>query len=533
MSILSRFFNDDKKAVIGKVSGFIEDYVPKKVRRNCGLGKPSDLAKDSSGEQLSLDDSLFALGNGGASLLGPVPSKVEIVEASEMNYLGYSADTLLLDKIAIGFMDTTFYRLLQLNKADGIKNAYEKDTWYRFDQAHVNWEGLQTKTAANVIAHIRNNTDMNGYRGALAIDDSLYERTMGVHGGKSKDKVTEFLGTVYDHTDRKSRLGFRMMTAVWTNGDDTVPVSQCLLATRKEELREGSFEVGDCRTWEGKRRLRAITKGTDVMVQMVETAITAGIEFDDVLADTWFSKPAQAIAIKKLEVDLIAMTYKGNAKYGVLLPGKQVGKKGVEAEDLEWMTVKEIYSSNKKKRGVSRYLLSVDVWMKDVDGTLYPARLVFARNHSNRKQWVVFICTNMSLSENDILARYAFRWNVERYFKLEKSYLGLQDCHSTSYDALTCRMVIAALRFMFLSVQRFDAGDNRSLEQIFAQVKRQVVGYLVENAAIFVANLVFESVERVLKPTKEQMKELLLDFLENLPEAIGSRLDKSKVEAIA
>ena len=529
MSILSHFLNNDKQNIVGNLSDFFDNFIPTKLRRSCGLAKAADRAMDIStdGEQLSFTDSMVINSN---SVTGPVCSSEHI--RNTQDYLGVPADTILFDKIALPLVeDESFFRLWQLNKEAGITNAYQKDTWYRFDKMHANWEGLEIGVASNVISHITANTDMHGYRGALAIDDSLFARRLGVHGGKNRGRVTEFLGIVYDHTDQVKRIGFRMMTAVWTNGD-TVPVTQALLSTRDEKLRIGSFDMGDGRTWEGKRRKTAVTSGTEVMVQMVQTAIQAGIEFDDVLADTWFSKPAQAIAVKKLGVNLIAMMSKGVTKFGVLPEGKKPGKT-VKVDDLEWMNVNKIYSRSKKRRGASRYLLSVEAWIKDKEGTLYPVRLVFARNHSNRKQWVVFICTDTSLSETEILARYGYRWNVERFFKMEKSYLGLQDCHSTSYDALTARMVIAALRFMFLTVQRFDSSDNRSIEQIFAQAKREVVGLLVENAMFYVMNIVFESVERVLHPTKEQMKELLLDFLDHLPEAIGGRFDREKVNQFA
>ena len=527
MSILTSLLKNDKQNLVGKISDFFDTYVPAMLRRSCGLAKPADLVMDSSagGEQLSFTDSMVVNSN---IVTGTFCPSERI-----RDWLGVPADTILFDKMALPLLgNQSFFSLWQMNREAGITNAYQKDTWYRFDQMHVNWEGLQIGVASNVIPHITANTDMHGYRGALAIDDSLFARSLGVHGGKSRNRVTEFLGSVYDHTDKVMRIGFRMMTAVWTNGEDTVPVTQALLATRDENLRIGSFDMGDGRTWEGKRRKVAVTRGTEVMVQMVETAIKAGIEFDDVLADTWFSKPAQAIAIKKLGVNLIAMMSKGNAKFGVLPEGKAPGKT-VKVDDLEWMDVKKIYRRGKKRRGVSRYLLSVEAWMKDKDGTLYPVRLVFARNHSNRKEWVVFICTDTSLSEKEILARYGYRWNVERFFKIEKSYLGLQDCHSTSYDALTARMVIAALRFMFLTVQRFDSSDNRSIEQIFAQTKREVAGLLVENAMIYVTNIVFESVERVLHPTKEQIRDLILDFLDHLPEAVGGRFDREKANQIA
>ncbi|RAZ09415.1 transposase, partial [Klebsiella oxytoca] len=70
---------------------------------------------------------------------------------------------------------------------------------------------------------------------------------------------------------------------------------------------------------------------------------------------------------------------------------------------------KEIYSRNKKRRGKSRYLLSVNVTVVDSEGTAIPAKLVYARNHSNRKDWVCFVCTDTSLSEKEILEAYILR----------------------------------------------------------------------------------------------------------------------------
>ena len=57
--------------------------------------------------------------------------------------------------------------------------------------------------------------------------------------------------------------------------------------------------------------------------------------------------------------------------------------------------------------------------------------------------------------------------NIETYFKLTKSYLKLRtECHSTSYDAITSHMVVVAIRYMILSVERFKNSDNRSLEDL-------------------------------------------------------------------
>ena len=74
--------------------------------------------------------------------------------------------------------------------------------------------------------------------------------------------------------------------------------------------------------------------------------------------------------------------------------------------------------------------------------------------------------------KREILETYMLRWQIEIYFKLTKSYLKLRtECHSTSYDALTSHMVVVAIRYMILAVERFRNSDRRSLEDLFRSFK--------------------------------------------------------------
>ena len=76
------------------------------------------------------------------------------------------------------------------------------------------------------------------------------------------------------------------------------------------------------------------------------------------------------IALKNQEhLDTIAMVKKSKTKY--LYNGEK-------------LNVKEIYSRNKKRRGRSRYLLSVSVTVEK-DGESIPAKFVYVRNKSKRK----------------------------------------------------------------------------------------------------------------------------------------------------
>ena len=56
-------------------------------------------------------------------------------------------------------------------------------------------------------------------------------------------------------------------------------------------------------------------KGTDVMIELLKNAQSAGHHADYVLFDTWVSNPAQIIAVKNLGLDSIAIIKKSSRIY--------------------------------------------------------------------------------------------------------------------------------------------------------------------------------------------------------------------------
>lgn len=124
-------------------------------------------------------------------------------------------------------------------------------------------------------------------------------------------------------------------------------------------------------------------KGTDVMIELLKSAQSAGHQADYVLFDTWFSSPAQLIAVKALELDSIAMIKKNPRVY-------------YEYEG-EQLSINKIYGICKKRRGRSKYLLSVNVMVGKEQKI--PAKIVCVRNKKNKKDWIAFICTNPDISE--------------------------------------------------------------------------------------------------------------------------------------
>ena len=107
---------------------------------------------------------------------------------------------------------------------------------------------------------------------------------------------------------------------------------------------------------------------------------------------------------------------------------------------------------NRKRRGRSKYLLSIDV-MGGKENDKIPAKLVCVRNKCNKKDWLAIISTDTTLSEEEIIRIYGKRWQIEVFFKTCKSYLKLvKETRSTSYDALNAHVALVFTRYMLLSI---------------------------------------------------------------------------------
>ena len=131
------------------------------------------------------------------------------------------------------------------------------------------------------------------------------------------------------------------------------------------------------------------------------------------------------------------------------------------------MSLITIYNKNKKRRGRSKYLLSVMVEVVK-DEKIIPAKVVHVRNRNKRKEYLCLISTDTSLSEDEIIRIYGKRWDTEVFFKVCKSYLNLsKECNSLSYDAITAHTAVVFTRYMMLSLESRESNDSRSLGEIF------------------------------------------------------------------
>lgn len=189
----------------------------------------------------------------------------------------------------------------------------------------------------------------------------------------------------------------------------------------------------------------------------------------------------------------------------------------------EKLSIKEIYSRNKKRRGRSKYLLSVDVMLGKENPI--PAKIVCVRNKANRKDWLAFVCTDMSLSEEEIIRIYGKRWQIEIFFKTCKSMLNLiGECHSLSYDALTAHTAIVFTRYMLLALEQRQNSDQRTLGEIFFFLVDEMADITFSRSFYILMEALVASLQEILKLTDNQISAFVTDFESRLPEYLQEAL---------
>lgn len=185
-------------------------------------------------------------------------------------------------------------------RVGSFHEEFSKNTYYRFFQnVHANWLRFTTMLSERIVNQHLRPLASDSREDCFVIDDTLYEQ--------AGYKRTELAARVFDHVGMRFRKGFRLLTLGWTDGCTFLPINFSLLSSSKDANVLGEIREFDKRSLCHKRRAMARTKATEVMVELLGTAMKAGHRAKYVLMDRWFSHPSQILDIKALGTNVIAM----------------------------------------------------------------------------------------------------------------------------------------------------------------------------------------------------------------------------------
>lgn len=415
---------------------------------------------------------------------------------------GISLDTLFQFLLSLAFTGKNLFRLLESSDSPvGIG----KDTAYRLlNSVTANWRHFLLLLSTRVIVQRLLPLTEEATRKVLIADDTLYSR--------DRSKRVELLARVHDHNTGRYMRGFRMLTLGWSDGNSFVPMVLSMLSSAKESNRLAPMRDGiDKRTNGYKRRQESMRKSTDVLVDMVALAMTAGTTARHLLFDSWFAFPATIRRFHALGMHTICML-------------KDTGNVTYELQGWP-LTLKALYKEVRKRPGRAKVLAEVLVAIgPDDHGNPVAAKIVFVRDRSSKK-WLALLSTDTTITAEEIVALYGRRWGIEVFFKMAKSFLNLaKEFQGRSFDALVAHSTLVCCRYIMLELARRTTADPRTLGSLFHAVCDEMRQISFTEALALLLRLLEETLGNIIGLCKEQVQQLIERFVATLPRIFRERL---------
>lgn len=401
------------------------------------------------------------------------------------------------------FSGKNLYRILE-SKNNFL--PFSKDVIYRFlKNLSFNWEKFLILLSSNIIKKTIYPLTSSDRSNVLIVDDTYYNR--------NRSKKVELLSKVRDHTDGKYKKGFRLLSLGWSDGNTFIPIAFNLLSSQNQKTRYNEINPSiDKRTNGYKRRNSSMQNTNDAMLELLERAKAYSIPAKYLLFDSWFSYPKVISKVRELEYHVISMARPMEKIYY-----KYKGKN---------MNLKSLYSNLNKSKTSKKEEVIASVKTSMVHKTLgeIPVKLVFLHAENCNHEWVTLISTDLDLADEEIIRIYGKRWDIEVFFKMNKSYLNLaKEFQCRSYDSMVAHTTIVFLRYIYLALELRKEKDPKTIGELFYLVCDD----LNDISFITALRLIIDSLKVLLKDVyylaEENIDELMSQFISSLPLFIRDR----------
>ena len=227
----------------------------------------------------------------------------------------------------------------------------------------------------------------------------------------------------FDHTEGRQRKGHQVLQFGLAAEKGFLPLEAQIVTGQKcaiDKPKDKPFRDQRSSAARDMRRAREQSKH-QLFRGMLLRALRAGFSAGYVLADAWFGcKENIACCLDQNLVGLFQM------KRGLL--AYQYHGRAYTASQLYAMVQRRMRPSHRRARyKTASLIVSLNLETEDRQPTRWvDVRLVFSAPVRARSSgtWVVFLCTDVKLSDAKILEVYALRWSIEVYFKEIKQNLG-------------------------------------------------------------------------------------------------------------
>lgn len=413
----------------------------------------------------------------------------------------------------------TIFQCLLLFPCFGIKNTYHnhkygtlaplvkarKDVFYRFmENPAIDWRKAIWHISIQLWNRIHMRSDHNTGDVCLILDDTDHEKT-----GRTIEKI----GRVHSHLAHKAVLGFKCLCMAVTDG-----VSQMLLdfAIVGEKGKKGNYGMSakelnrrhttkhNSKVFEVREKEYDMSK-VELAKEMIKRAISHGIKFSYVLADSWFTNKE---IVRFIHRRRFKCHWLGMIKVGENGKTKYQTKHG-------HLTAPALVKLGKKLK-LQKYSrkLKCNYMMFDATFGEVPVRIFLVRRTQHGK-WNGLLTTDTDLEFIKAWEIYSRRWSLEVVFKDCKTNLGFGKCQSTSFASQIASSALCCLQYNILSVaKRFS--DYETIGGLFRDVSKETVQLSVAQQIWGAIQELVAIIARVFDLLDEEIFDLVINQSEEL-----------------
>jgi len=364
----------------------------------------------------------------------------------------------------------------------------------------INWRGLSSQLARRILQ--QNEIGPRRQR-AFVVDDSTQARA----GRKIEGTSCHF-----DHTQGKTIKGHQILQLGLAGEKGFIPVEvQIVMSDANPVDKPQDKPFRDQRSSAARDMRRSWEQNKHQLFRnMIQRALRAGLSALYLLADAWFGCKENIALSLECGLTAIFQMKRGNLTY-------RFRGRDYNATQLHAKVQRRMRPQNRKARYKTASLtVSLNLQTeRNGPAQWVEVRLVFSAPVRARRAdtWVVFLCTDPSLSDQAILQAYALRWSIEVYFKEIKQHLGFLKEQSGRYQVAYASVHLAAIRYLLLLEAMLRSGGLT-----YGEVRDRQTGQL---QVLTYAALLWEL-----------FRALIAGALEGLVRDLGRRLVRRVVAAI-
>ena len=387
----------------------------------------------------------------------------------------------------------------------------------------INWRGLSSELARGV--YHGNDLGARSQR-AFVVDDTSQARA---------GRKVEGTSCYFDHTEGRQRKGHQVLQLGLAAEKGFLPLEAQIVTGQKcaiDKPQDKPFRDQRSSAARDMRRAREQSKH-QLFRGMLQRALRAGFSACYVLADAWFGckeniaccLDQELVGIFQMKRGLLAYQYRGGT---------------YTANHLYARVQRRMRPANRRARyKTASLIVSLNLETDDRQPARWvKVRLVFSAPVRARSTdtWVVFLCTDVELSDAKILQVYALRWSIEVYFKEIKQNLGFLKEQSGRYQLAYASVHLAALRYLLLFEAmlrggQLNYGEIRDRESgrlqmlTYAALLWQLFRALIQGALEgLVRELGPKVVKKVLAAIDQTVEGFLAEALQISPQQVSVQL---------